>query len=198
MTLLIPFGFAQASVALKLATLSRPAYITFGVQTLLEDNPTDSANAIQGLTVTHLAPRLDSGVSIGPTTVRLAVSDGEPLTGVSTTALGTGAVAGSSTPPQVALLVTKFTSRGGRRGKGRMFIPWAVVATSMQEDGIIPSGSLTPWQTALNNWLAALSSASVAMALLHSEGESSPGSPNLVTSLVANALSATQRRRLGR
>jgi hypothetical protein len=110
----------------------------------------------------------------------------------------------TSFPPNVALLVHKRTARGGRRGRGRMYIPWTLSTTSTGEGGVIAPASLTPMQTACNVWLSSISSGAGPVVLLHRPSTpgtarpSTPGSPNVVTSMVVDPLCATQRRRLGR
>jgi hypothetical protein len=96
------------------------------------------------------------------------------------------------------MLVHKGTARGGRRGRGRLFIPWCLNNSDIGEDGLIGTTSMSSRQSAMNVFLAKLATESVPMVLLHDQGLTAPGSPDAVTYLNVDKLISTQRRRLGR
>lgn len=206
-----PPGYGDVSVAMKHTLLSRMAFITFGVDPTSLD-PVTVGSLVAGCITGagSLGAQLDSNVTWAYVKVRLGTDGAEDLAGVHTMNV-IGGKTNSTPPPNTALLVHKYTSRGGRRGRGRLFIPWFVSSAEVAEGGTISSSEVTLKQTAVTNFLTALSAANVPMALLHRASEpwdpiketgvenpTVPGPPNLVTSLVVDPLISTQRRRLGR
>lgn len=194
----IPPGYADISVRLTNAAVQRPCYITFGV------NPTETnPDTVAGIVSTSLGvaggfhTKLDNNVSIGPVVARLGQDGGEALVGVSELVIAGTAVL-ASPPPNVALLVHKRTQRGGRRGRGRLFLPWFLGETDIDEGGTVLQATATSIQTALEVWRSDLATRSCPMVILHEPGVSNSGLPDNVSTLTVDRLVATQRRRLGR
>lgn len=129
-----------------------------------------------------------------------------------------GGSAGTTFPPNVALLVRKHTNRGGRRGRGRWFVP-GIVETLADNDGSVPSASIASWNTALDAYRtdlggALLSGSPVEPLLFHNNSTTTttttgPGSktititegaagpaPDVITDFTVDTKVATQRRRL--
>jgi hypothetical protein len=199
-----PPGFASASVQIVHSGLSRPSYITFGVNPTATD-PQTVASAV-ATTFTDAAgfkSRLDNETVITQVLVSLGTDGGEDLVGA-VAANVAGANTQATLPPNCAVLVHKRTARGGRRGRGRLFIPWYVGEASVDEAGVLLTGELNLAQAALNVWLASLATQNVPMVLLHDVSApgtvhpTTPGPPDVVTSLTVDKLISTQRRRLGR
>lgn len=193
-----PPGFADMSVQLTLTGFTRPAYITFGVDPTATD-PVQVCDAVSGTIQlpNSLLSILDAQVTVSQIRCSLGTDGGEDLVGQTNPGhIGTSNV--SAVPPNCAVLVHKSTSRGGRRGRGRLFIPWAVSETNVEESGLITTATVNTMQTAMNNWLTGMATAQVPMVLLHGQGITAPGAPNLVTTLTVDKLISTQRRRLGR
>lgn len=96
-------------------------------------------------------------------------------------------------PPNVSILLTKRTSRGGRKGRGRTFLPagW-VPETNVDQAGNIEPGWVTDIQSQWESFRVDCIGANVALSLLHADG--SPGDP--LISFTCQPLVATQRRRL--
>lgn len=194
----IPAGHADVSVQLRLAGLNRPSFITFGMSTpFTEPDLLAEFVAAKVNNTSSLKAILSSSASIADVTVRLSLDGGEPLVG-SATVNSPGIGNTASPPPNVAVLVHKRTARGGRRGRGRIFLPWCVHESNIDAAGILNTDGITFTQTAMNAMLTGLADEGNAMVLLHSTGATTPGDPNEVTSLVVQNLVASQRRRLGR
>jgi hypothetical protein len=105
-----------------------------------------------------------------------------------------GSAGGEQLPPNCALLIKKLSGEGGRAHRGRMFIP------SPAEDGVGNDGNLSPTQFAsftgdVNDFLAAIQAADgvTDAVIFHTTDDESP---TVITSLVAQRMIATQRRRL--
>lgn len=204
MSLLIPPGFAAVDLLLRHVSGSHQGEVTFGLEVdEPEPFPTALADAVTQLWIDTFGVIQDAGVLIGPTILRIGDSSGEPLT-VEGTLTGEGAIAADFAPSNVAVLVRKLTARGGRRGRGRFYVPWGVTDAGVDDVGNIASTNLANIQQAADDFLSGLSTAPPSgigdpMVLLHnSEGSTAPGVPNEVLQLLVDPLVATQRRRLGR
>lgn len=193
MALLIPEGFAQVTIPFHHSGLARDAVITYGAVSP-DGNPAEADAHLEAFSGNIT---MDSEVTMGPVRLSVGTGSGEHLAVEGTTdSIGTSS--GARLPANSALLVRKLTSRGGRRGRGRVFIPWRLEEGQVDELGLIGSVQLAAMQSELDAWYDDLVSRDIEMVLLHSTGESTPGAPNAVTSLSAVALIGTQRRRLGR
>jgi hypothetical protein len=193
----IPAGFAGVLLPLKHSLLSRSAAITFGVDvTGATGTHTQICDEVLASFAATLGAVLDFDVTAGPVHMAFGQDDGSSIqeVGVNTWKLG---VTQTSTPPAVAVLVRKATATGGKRGRGRFYLPWCVATTSIDEGGNVSSAALTNLQTkatAFKTQLAATPSPTP-MVLLHQVGSSTP-SP--VTGLSVDSRVASQRRRQGR
>lgn len=109
-------------------------------------------------------------------------------------------VAGTSSsqalPSNCALLVRKATSFGGRRNRGRMYLPSGYLAEgTVDQNGIINGAVLTSLQNQMNAFYSAITAEGNAdlPVILHS---SSPATPTQINSFQVQQKIATQRRRL--
>jgi hypothetical protein len=204
MTLIIPPGYALCSCQITHQSASRPAFITFGVKNELGSPMLLADGVFTSITRSgSIVAQMDQNVTVGPVTTREGISGGEPIVDVS----GSG-VPGQQTlttlPSNCALLMHKRTARGGRRGRGRMFIPWCLNEPSVEENGQLTDLAMTAFTNVANTFLSALSEGQTPMYILHNTSEpgtdhpTSAGSPDLVTVLSVDRLIGTQRRRLGR
>lgn len=197
-------GYANCSVMLKQNLMARPAFITFGVKPT-DTNPDQIAASVYTAVTTtgSLKSIMDTDVTIGPVTVHYGIDGSEDIVGTTATTT-TGGRSVSAPPPNVALLVIKRTTRGGKRGKGRIYIPWCFSNAFIGDNGIIQSTEVVVMQTAMSAFITALTSNTVPMYILHKPSDPSvehpttAGAPNLVTNLQVQSLVATQRRRLDR
>jgi hypothetical protein len=94
--------------------------------------------------------------------------------------------------------VRKNTARGGRRGRGRIYLPWFIAEDGVDEVGLITPGTIGAIQAAMDVWRTKLVDFDLPMYVLHNSGISATGTPDQVTSLRVQGMIATQRRRLGR
>lgn len=198
--MIIPPGFLLASYELRLTSFNRSAFITMGHEndSGVTDPVTLASNLLDAMAGgSSFQARLDSNVVMASCTVRVGQDGGEPLVGQDTGTLA-GSLTATTLPPNCAVLVHKRTARGGRRGRGRLFIPWYADEGGVNEDGTLTSTILNPMQTALNGWRTALVAASLPPVLLHDTGLTTPGAPDLITSFTVDPVISTQRRRLGR
>jgi hypothetical protein len=202
--IIIPPGFAQAVVPFQHALLARTAYVVFGVDVSgLGGDYEAGADAVTRSITIPFQDELDSEVVVGPTVLRVGQDGGDPLS-VSGSYSDNGAEAAQMLPPNVALLVKKNTALGGRRGRGRMYMPWVTQDGASNDVGTLDGASLAARQTAADEMLASLASEPVTaietpMVLLHdSSGAGVEPPPTPVTSLLVDSRVATQRRRMAR
>jgi hypothetical protein len=109
----------------------------------------------------------------------------------STSPAAGGTVGGGSVPPNSAYLLKKTTALGGRKHRGRSYIP------GVPREWVDGSGAIsTTHQTAVNNaalaFLDFIAAADTSMQLLHTDTTT----PDEVTAWTCSQLLATQRRRL--
>jgi len=191
-------GFADVSMELTLTGFSRPAYITYGIDPS-ETNPVliaaDLYNAWNYAGSVNSV--MDSNTTLTGIRVSLGTDGGGDIVASPLYTL-VGGAGKSSVPPNCAVLVHKTTARGGRRGRGRLFIPWMLAETEVDEAGIIMAATITTFNAALAVWLGRLNASNMPMVVLHGPGRTPTPAPDVVTQLAADRLISTQRRRLGR
>lgn len=203
MPLVIPPGYAQCSVEITNSGDPQPWYVTHGIDVsdVGGDFIAAGKNVLQAFDVawsTWLRP------SSRITGVYLTIgSDGGNYTLYVTPPT---AMVGSSTaeklPQNCAYLVQKVTTRPGRAGKGRCFLPGIAPEQSVDDVGVLTSGAILSAQDACDLWLVTLANATGAvktpMVLLHNAGIPGGSTPTPVTALRIDSRIATQRRRLRR
>jgi hypothetical protein len=106
----------------------------------------------------------------------------------------TGAETDAPVPQNTAVLVKKVSGLGGRRNRGRFYVP-GISVLDIGNTGIINSGPLASWGTAVNNFLLGMESGSFMdnLVIFHS---SAPLTPTVIADLDVDPIVATQRRRL--
>ncbi len=191
--MLIPLGFAQCNVIFGGTAVPHGAEATFGISNGDDLSPED----IGALVLTHWATSdiMDSFSSL-VTVTSVLVKLGPNEDGASALVVGSGipGVGGAALPPNVSVLVRKGTGHGGRKGQGRMFLP-GFPEGLVSEGGVVNGTQLTTLNGDLNEFMGLMDGDNIPLVLLHGV-EDSPPAPYPVTSLVAQPLVATQRRRL--
>lgn len=140
---------------------------------------------------------------MGPARGSVGQDGGDPLAVVGSTT-ATGARSAAMQPANVALLVQKRSLTGGRRGRGRLYVPWILRDEEVNEVGVVDGTALAAFQSHADDLLADMANGTTLdnpapMVILHdSSGLGPEPGPSEVTSLTVDALVATQRRRLGR
>lgn len=188
----VPAGYAEVRIP---ASLNPAIYgvFTFGCFPVDADSdPTGFCEDVWDAFAATLLGRSDNETLWGPVEATIGTPAGDlPASG---TSQAVGPRSDEMEAPNVAILVQKRTPLGGRRNRGRFYLPFMLSQDDLEENGIIGTVALTATQTECNDFLTALQTADIPMFLLHSDG----GSPTVVTSLVVQQLAATQRRRLRR
>jgi hypothetical protein len=203
----IDVNLALCRILLTHSISTRKSEITFAVIDGDVAGAQDVADDVMGSFNSNMRGVFDNEVVCGPTLVTLGDGTSTPSIATSAAALLNGtAVIPNSLPPNVALLVKKATAFGGRRNRGRMFLPWCLDGTSINEGGTVAPAGVTAIQALVNAWLADLTAVNVPM-IIANRVFNTPLPPHhvvdidaghVVTSLTVENLVATQRRRLGR
>lgn len=197
---IIPPGFADCAVEIVHTALARPAYVTFGVA--VPGGTTDPDVIAEDVATAFTAPnsmsdRLDTGCTVTTVTCRVGQDAGDPRIGVfAPNKAGVGLA--NAVPVNVAALIHKRTNFGGRRGRGRIFMPWCLDDTEVDEGGAIGVAARADLQANADVFLNVFALGGYSMVVLHSPGQSSASVPFPVTSLTVDPRVSTQRRRLGR
>jgi hypothetical protein len=122
-----------------------------------------------------------------------------------------GNILTAQAPPNLCFLIRKQTALGGRRGRGRMFLP-GVAEADVDQAGNVSEARQTGLNASFGTFHAALVTLDSPMVLLHDPAtvwaleDGQPvrvpvgvaPAPTVVTSLSAQAVAATQRRRMRR
>jgi hypothetical protein len=206
----IPVGFAQVTHIFDGANLPNGGAIVYGIQNDASLDATAVAAICGDLFHDTLLTQLTADVSLVRTDVKLGPNETGTI-GSSTAGAGAGSQSNNSMGPNTAILVTKSSAIGGRRGRGRMFLP-GVDSDSVDDTGNLLTAFLSDTQDQADLFLEGLNSNDVGMHLLHDfaytwvindngqprrvPSSTPPPFPNVVTALTVQSLVATQRRRL--
>lgn len=215
MPVVIPEDCGQATLVFVHNSYSRPANVVIGFRKDLtgSNNPTTTANGILGNWHTAMRARLDSEAFLQKVIVTLGTAT-DPLVGESTNPPSQGSLSASTLPPGQAALVHKQTGLGGRRNKGRMYLPWVLDDTQVDDLGNVSAAMIAVLQPALNAWqnLWVTDTDTSGIVLLHSDVSylttrpspgvkvvtatpTSPPVPTNVVSLSLDTIVASQIRR---
>jgi hypothetical protein len=134
--------------------------------------------------------------TMGPYRLEVGQDGGDPIT-VEYGATTVGSNNDEPLPPNCALLVRKTSAFGGRRNRGRAYIPGLALKPSSSPAGVLDGAAVTALQGDANDWLAAATNAGPpevsGLVILHSEA---PSTPTEIVGLDVQDKIATQRRRL--
>ncbi len=211
MALVIPVDYAQCAFNFEYLEGGGTAVVTMGMDFRgYTGTRAGGIDAVAGAWQTNILPGQSTVIRFLGVTARWGVLNSEPVV-VSATRAVVGANAGSMLTRNTALLVKKRTNRGGRRGRGRMYVPGRLAESAADQAGNILTASITSMQTDFTALDAALTAIGGGMVLLHDDqiitSYSSttgkpvyttidPGPPDAVFELIVDGKAATQRRRM--
>lgn len=191
----IPVGFGLAQLRFIAAGASRESLTTFGYDATVTD-PALNAQTITDCFTLAGRPLIPTQIQEGWSYLGVRVTENHgtgPVTGEAAD-LQDGIMTGGPMPPNTAVLIRKTTASGGRRNRGRMFVPPIYPAeTNVGPLGTIADTQVDNMQTWWSAAFTALVVAGVAPYILHSEP---PFTPTEITGWVVQDRVATQRRRL--
>lgn len=194
-----PEGFGIAKSIFSLSGDSEDMIVTHGFRNDTDLDPDSCADAVYnawdaGLAASDMGTGWTwRGIEIQQGT---ATGSGGPV-GSHPTTLG-GSAAATTLPQNCAVLVHKRTPVGGRRGRGRFYLPPAFLAESLVgQTGEISSVQVISLQSVVDAILSSLTTFNVEMVLLHVQG-ANVIPPYPVTQLTVDPIISTQRQRLRR
>lgn len=172
----------------------RPSTVTYTVQNAGSYTPNGVAAACHDQFITYWGAFMDSQVTFRSTLAYQGPTPSSTAGVKNDTA--TGSTSNAKAPANVALLIHKQTALIGRRNRGRMYIPYVLNETTIDEVGNVLPASVTSFTNQAQGLVTALETVDVPMYLAHS----SPGlgSPEKVTAAYADPVIGTQRRRVRR
>lgn len=189
--MIIPVGFSQVNLQYSGLNLPTGGEVTFGVQNINNLAPGAAANVVlTAYNTANVASLFSSDATLSSILVKNGPNATGPFGSVSAAVNGTDGA--DPNPPQVAMLVKKFTVQGGRTGIGRSYWP-NVSANKVLDSGLLDAAYQTAAQTVFDAFLTQLDVNDLPMVLLHAESGS--GVPLNVIGYVVQSRSATQRRR---
>lgn len=190
--MIIPTGYAQVNYVFSGPALPRGAQVTHGVQ-LVSGSPLVTPSDVAVFAATNWASTLGGQQISGVTLKEVRVKFGPNATGGDAVASPNtqGALNATGEAPQVAVLLRKRSAQGGRSGRGRMFVPGA--PESQVQDGNLNTGAMAAWTQEAGDFLQGWNTQQTPVVILHSV---STAGPVIVTSMGAEQVVATQRRRI--
>jgi hypothetical protein len=193
---IIPLDYAQVNMKFTGDAAPTGAQITFGVDvSAFAGDPTNLGATVSSNWASASCDELYVGaLTLAEILVKFGPNEDGPF-GVYPVGVD-GTAANPSTLCNGALLVRKVTSMGGRKGRGRLFLP-GVPENHVDGDGSVASGYLTSATEDLNDFLGKMATDDARLVLLHNDPDVDPAT-TVVDSFAPSALMATQRRRLRR
>lgn len=195
---IIPIGFGQARLIFQLA--GRPAgyVVTHGYDAAVSGGDFDATVAAENIRDQWQDPDgpVVSGMMLqgytfaGVETTEMTATG--PITGSAQASLA-GTLSGAPLPPNCAMLITKLTGRGGRKGRGRMFFPpFLFTENSVDALGNINADLGPSFQAMFDAVIEALTTGGYPPMLLHDDATP----PTAITGFRISTRLATQRRRM--
>jgi hypothetical protein len=188
---IIPVGAGEATSRITLVGDPEEMAVVWGF--VIDVPPFDQgdADAVSNLIATFLTSQMGTGYRYEGSLFRIG-QDGDPLLFSSTTGNGSGTQSATTVPQNTALLFHKRSPFGGRRNRGRMYVP-GLGESAVDNAGVVLAAAVTAANTAADTLITGLNSAGFPMVILH---ESAPLTPTEVASFTVSTRAASQRRRL--
>jgi len=199
MTLVIPPGNAQVIHSLTLTGDAERMAITYGVDLAVEapPDPNATASSLHQAFVQTMINILATGYQLVATEMRYQVT-GETFPRIARhEQVNPGTGSSNLIPQNTAYLIHKLSAFGGRRNRGRFYLP-GVGEPEVGITGALTTAEKTRIQTALNAWFTQLNSIPNIddVIILHSTGITPTPAPTAVIGFQIDPVVATQRRRL--
>lgn len=184
----IPAGYSEVSFVYGGGGIQGEAVVTLGLQNILGGTPADICDVMETLwdpvvaaTSVSVVACTSIRVKNGPDATGPFAEKGVNLIGDQ----GTDAV-----PPQVAILVRKTTALGGRKGRGRFYLPSPPDVT-VNTDGAFLQAFIDDTNGILETFRDDAVTGNLPPVLLHEDATA----PSPITALLMQARTGSQRRR---
>lgn len=195
MATIIPVGFANARFIFQCNGIVDEMGFSIGFDVGLGQDATSIAIDAESAFATTVwgngANASDQYTFVGVSVTEMGVSG--PFLGQQFTNTP-GTLTNAVPPSNLSLLVNKQTALGGRKNRGRIFMPTAIVfEVEVDQAGDLTSGTVAGQQTNWAAFFAALGTATLTPYLLHSNPADAPTE---ITGFLVQSKMATQRRRM--
>lgn len=190
----IPVGYAELHIHFRLDGDPETMISSIGLQLVSSPDFVALSSSID-LACANFSDYITNQYLIGPHVLEVGTVDGTfPLNTIGAAVAGVGL--GDATPQNTAYLVRKTTVLGGRRNRGRMYIP-GIPEGSINGVGVIDAATVVAFQASLVAFFTEIldSDQVLAFVLFH---ETAPFDPTQISDLQIQPQCATQRRRLRR
>lgn len=187
----IPVGYLQANYVFSGDTIDGEAHVTMGHALQVVAAPAAVAAQLEQIWQNEILVQQSAAITLE----RVDVKFGPNASGPSGSAPGgsAGGIAGNVTPANLSALITKHTLLGGRKGRGRTYLP-GVPEANTGANGDLLALYVTNLTTAFSDFLGAVAAVDLPVYLLHGDETA----PTEVEAFVVEVRPATQRRRLRR
>lgn len=202
MARIIPTGFAEARFVMRATGDPDPWICTLGVD--VSDAGGDYEAVAINLVIAwsqQILTNQSNLVTLESVDLIIGQDAGDPLI-YSYASGNTGAGSGTYLPQNCALLIQKRSGVGGRRNRGRMYVPLILGESAVDNVGVIQASQVTALNTTLSTFMDILQNGAepagmpTPPVILHSDDTGTPPPPTPITSMQVSPLLATQRRRL--
>lgn len=202
MALEIPIGFAQVTYVMQQAGDTDPYNCTIGIDASLSSaSNEDILGQCAAAWVLNILAGQSTGITLTSVRGTFGTDGVDPIL-VDWPSGAQGPNTQGMLPQNCALLVRKNTLLGGRRNRGRMFVPGILPDGQVDNVGVIGTSVVNGLQVQFNNFLEDLRGEGEAgdepirPVILHNFKAGAPLDPTPITSLTVQSVIATQRRRL--
>lgn len=195
----IPLGFAEIRWFFTGSGAPTGAATTLGAEVTLPTTPQAKVEEAHDAFGDEVMPFLVQNVGLSRTELKF----GPEQTGITVETSGerSGGVLTPQAAPNLAYLVIKQTALGGRRGKGRLYLP-GVAEAAVDQAGNVLSSQVSTLDDAFEALRLRLVAIGLEPHLLHDppqgQNPSPQPPPTEIVSFSASAVAATQRRRMRR
>lgn len=156
MPLNIPAGMGQANIRLLATNDPQPMYTTLGVRPLVPPLDMGAAQHVYEAFIQSMMANVAAEVQCSGVILRVRQDDGtDQVFEFVPVSNKVGTAPGNAAPNNTAYIFEKLTQRGGKRGRGRMFVP-GIPEGQVDAAGNIVAAYASGVQTNLNTFYANL------------------------------------------
>ena len=194
--LYLPAGFYAYSFQLEGIALPNGGAVTGCGENTLDQAPEQIAIKLATRFIANLLPSMTEEARLGSVYVRNGQAAGAGPSFVHETN-NDGSLTFSASSPAIAMLCKWITSIGGRRGRGRWYLP-GITEDRVDRAGVLPATTVASVTQNLQNFRAGMATDSCPIAVGHRYPAGFAGfklAPTLITSGSCDGRVATQRKR---
>jgi hypothetical protein len=199
MSYFLPSGWMQVIQPITHDDGGKRCSVTYGVQLSSVATASDAITEADSLFRGNFGTFFDTQANLESAQGYAHTAGGDLLEFTSEEAPTSGAASQGQPPPNVAWVLRKRTQFVGRHQRGRMYFPWSLGETSINEIGQLTTTAVSNRTAAGMQWLDDVEAAVFlnGVVLLHSGPPLGPGlAPSPLVSVDCAPIVRTQRRRL--